>query len=217
MKKILSLLLFISLVLISLVSCGAPEEDIEGYFTSGGVGYFFTEDGVIVVKDGSATSTTFTQSEGIYTVDGATINKSDLTPGDFIAPIMGNVEYFTYETEGDVKSITGLTDEGKKQSVLFVPEGVTNIATEAFKASTNLEAFVIGKTSYPLNLSNGAFAGTDIDLYIVAEMAPGVDIVCGNNMLTGTDDIDIKIESEAYSTYTQHYTWGNFADYIEKY
>ena len=219
MKKLLSVILVLSFSLLALLSCGGPAnggDEIEGYYTSGGVGYFFTEDGVVVVKNGAAQSTSYTKSGTTYTVDGVELNEADLTKADFAAPTMGATEYFTYETNGNMVTITGLTTEGKAQEVLFAPKGVTNIATGAFEGS-ELEAFVIGKTDAPLNLSNGAFAGTEIDLYIVAEMAPGTDLTCGNQLLDNTDDIDIKVESGAYSTYKDHYTWGNFADHIEKY
>ena len=214
MKRIISVLLLIALCTLAFVSCGPEEVETRvGYFTSGDNGYFFTPAGVLKVTANGATATTYTYENGTYTVDGTAIADADLVAASFTAP--AESDSFTYTERSGKKYISGLTDAGKAQAILFAPANCAGIEEGALAEGT-AKVFIIGSmTSF--NVGNGAFKGTNgLSVYIDGANTTTA-ITCGKDMLKDTTGVTLYVGAAAYGNFKDDYTWGVFSSNIKKY
>ena len=212
MKKLLFCILTLSLILASLVGCGGAKDNntaLEGYYTKGDEGYFLTSYGAVKVTDGEALCVSYGANGDTVTVDGVDLTASELTKASFTAPADGG-DYFVIEG----KKLTGLTEAGKAQTLLFLPKGVTSVEAGAFKGSS-VKALVIGSFTGSVNLANGSLEGLTA-LYVDGSVTPN-GLTCGKNLLDGASSLQIKVGSAAYDDFKNHYNWGTFSDNIKKY
>lgn len=216
MKRFFVLLLALSLALTALVSCGGSGDSAPvGYYkTAEGDCYFFADGGAVHVTD-KATATTYTYERGNITVDGKTFAVSDLTAMTYTAPLAAK-EYFTYETLGNGRAISGLTELGKAQTVLFVPKDVQAVKRGAFSGATGLRAVVIGEgVGGALQLLDGAFSGTTgLHVYIACGTT---NVSAGENLASDTASLSLYILSSQYENFKNDYTWSKLSSLMKKY
>lgn len=208
MKKILALTLLLAICLTLAVSCKKNTADgIEGVYTHGGKTYAFVNGSALVYSAEGAKFLGASVDGDNVTVDGTTIARNDLAKGS-LAKCNASNDYFEIKTVAGIKTVTALTEAGKSQSALVIPEGVGDIAAGVFEG-TSVKAVVITEGA-KLNLSNGCFKnGGSLAVFISGSIAPA-DLTCGKSLLDGSTGVTFYIEKAALSTYQGHYNWGNF-------
>lgn len=122
--------------------------------------------------------------------------------------------YFLYESFGDGLKVTGLTEEGKAQSILTVPieaDGaqVTAIAGGAFSGSRAREVVIQGNVA---SIMDGAFADSALERIVLTEEYP-TQISVGQGLLDGTG-ANIFVPESALNRYRVSYFWSPYASRI---
>ena len=204
MKKILAFTLIAVLCLTLAVSCKKADGDtFTGIYTHGESTYVFFDGQAVVYSDTEAKC---------VAADTLEVKKEDLTAGRCAASDV-SLGYLVIETVAGVKTVTGLTDEGKKQTVIVLPAIVGDIKLGAFEGSS-VKAVVIAEGA-KLNLSNGCFKNGGSLAVIISEGVAPADLTCGKSMLDGTSGVSFYIGKAAFSTYEGHYNWGVFKDNLK--
>lgn len=205
MKKIFSFALVIALCLTLAVSCKKDDggSSMSGIYTHNDATYVFFGDNAVV----------YSADRVEYGLAGDVVaNKDELTAGS-LAASDASKNYLVIEMKEGTKKLTGLTEEGKKQSAIVIPADVKDIAPGAFEGSS-VKAVIIPEGS-KLNLSNGSLKnGGSLAVIIDGSIAPS-DLTCGKSMLDGTSGVTFYIAKAALSTYEGHYNWANFKDYLK--
>ena len=202
MKKIISLILILACMLLVccvLVSCNEENDSSYGIVADGDKTYFIAEGGAILIENGKAASV-------------ATPSLSTAPKSEKFKSVASAEEYFVISSG----KITGLTERGKSCAVLMVPSDVSGIAAGAFNGSTLKSLVIAGRPDgKPLNLANGAFAGTNGLNVFISEIPDNVTV--GKQLLDNTTGVKFFISADEYSTYKTHYYWGNFSNNLSKY
>ena len=208
MKKIFAMALLLALCLTLAVSCKNNTADsIEGVYTYDGKTYAFVSGGALVYSADGAKFLGASVDTDTVTVDGVAIPRTELTKSTLAAYTVSD-SYFEIKTVAGIKTITALTEEGKKQTALVIPATVGDIAAGVFEGS-DVKALVLTEGA-KLNLSNGCFKnGGELSVFISGKIAPA-DLTCGRSLLDATTGVTFYIEKAALSTYEGHYNWGNF-------
>lgn len=130
-----------------------------------------------------------------------------------------NSKYFTYEKTASGLIITGLTDEGKNQKTLIVPNNsdgtaVTELSGGALAQSGVLEVFVIPETSKLGTIGEKAFDGCKklrrIELYLLPDMI-SAHAEAFEGMASGCY---IYVPEENFGVFTGDYFWGGRMKYV---
>ncbi len=210
MKKIISITLLLALCLTLAVSCNKKTADsIEGVYSLDGVTYAFTSGGALAYSNDGASFGAYKIDGDSITVGALNINRGALAAST-LKKVAVNEEFFEIKTVAGIKTITALTESGKTQTALVIPEGIGDIAVGVFDGSS-VTAVVIPEGS-KLNLSNGCFKNKgSLSVFISGAIAPA-DLTCGKSLLEGTSGVTFYIEKAALSTYEGHYNWGNFKE-----
>jgi len=128
----------------------------------------------------------------------------------------GDIDCFIYEMRNQSAFITGLTEEGKKRSILTIPakwdgEIVSGIASEAFKDEKQLKRLFLQKNI--CIIEDNAFLGcSNLEQIILEEIEPeGCQV--GFELMNGTDAV-LLTEPELVSSYKVNYAWSIYSNRI---
>lgn len=128
--------------------------------------------------------------------------------------------FFLYTEQDGAMVLTGLTESGKKQTLLTMPvsfEGkpVTAIAKEAFAESEVLERVFIDERTNLTAFFDGAFDGCPT-LTRVEIMVPPARINAGMNLFGASNtDCKIFVPLSLYARYATDYGWGPLVSRID--
>ena len=204
MKKIISLMLILATAFAltaMLTSCNGQSEDAAyGVVEADGKTYFVADGGALVIENGVASAT----SDVSGTPESKKFNAHETT-GD----------YFTYtEVQGKI-NITGLTETGKAQSVIVLPEKIDGKAVVMVSAGAfdGLQNLVIATMSASVTIADGGFKG--VKNVFVATTADLVSVSA--NLLTDSNGTTVYISADEFSNFKSHYNWGNLASYLNKF
>lgn len=125
----------------------------------------------------------------------------------------GDAAYFTYRIEGETAVLTGLTEEGKKQTILTVPselEGcpVTRLGRAVFAGNGVITKIVVPPALGIID--DGAFDGCKSLAGVYLRSANPGDCLVGQHLLDGTE-AKIYVPADALTDYRLHYFWASYA------
>ncbi len=132
--------------------------------------------------------------------------------------------YFVLEAADDGSwKITGLTDDGKIQEELTIPDftngaAVTTVSKGAFDGSS-CKKLILG--SNISRLDGGALSGSDITEIFIPDGRGAQDISVPNNtseelfVAGGQQQRAIYVDSELYEEYIGDYFWGDYAAWLQ--
>ncbi len=125
--------------------------------------------------------------------------------------------YFTYDSFNEGLMITGLTEEGKKQSELEVPwlidgQKVVALGENAFAGSDTLRVVRIQPNI--VRIMQGAFDGAPRLTEVHIENTAGANIlVPGNSLFDNTPGrLRVYVPQSAFGSFLADYFWGNYID-----
>lgn len=139
-------------------------------------------------------------------------------------PYDENERFFTFEVRYGVRMISGVTDEGKKQTSLVTPKAVdgkraVSIAADAFAGCDLLTDLVV--TDNVASISDGAFRGAS-HLKRIHILSKNPDNTTVNGMdptlplLEGLPDgAFFYVPADALNAYSFNYFWAAYADYLK--
>lgn len=119
--------------------------------------------------------------------------------------------------------ITGLTDEGRTQEELTIPDftdnaAVSTVAKGAFDSSS-CKKLILGKSI--TRLDGGALSGSNITEIIIPHGRSAADISVPNNtseelfVAGGQQRLAIYVDPELYEEYISDYFWGDYAAWLQ--
>lgn len=131
-----------------------------------------------------------------------------------------NADCFVYEAAGDGLRITGLTERGKASTVLVLPAEADGRAVTAIEAGA-LDGAAARSITVQANLTylpDGAFGGcTALSRVIILQPDPAA-LRVGTALLDGApESCRIAVPEESYTAYCLNYSWGVYAQRIDKY
>ncbi|MBQ0010388.1 MAG: hypothetical protein KBS76_04735, partial [Ruminococcus sp.] len=139
-------------------------------------------------------------------------------------PYDENERFFTFEVRYGVRMISGVTDEGKKQTSLVTPKAVdgkraVSIAADAFAGCDLLTDLVV--TDNVASISDGAFRGAS-HLKRIHILSKNPDNTTVNGMdptlplLEGLPDgAFFYVPAEVIGAYRFNYFWAAYAEYLK--
>lgn len=131
-----------------------------------------------------------------------------------------NAKYFLFEEIEGGLAITGLSDEGKRQTTLQIPRGHDNkailmIGDNAFAGATALETIIIGEYAVVRSISVDAFAGCDTLRQIELHLTPSALPIDSNVLTRLPSDCFIYIPQNMYGEFATDYFWSSMMKYIK--
>ena len=123
--------------------------------------------------------------------------------------------YFVMENIDGVMTLTGITEEGRKQSELTLPiacDGlaVQTVAANAFAGCDALTTIIISEDTRLSLISDGAFAGAPNLVQIAVHVHPDI-ILVGSGLMDGAaKDARIWVKNEFYGDFAAHYFWSEY-------
>lgn len=127
--------------------------------------------------------------------------------------------YFVYTNIANGVSITGLTDEGKKQTELTVPKSidgkaVTYIANRAFADEKTLQSITVPHTvGYGDRLFENSSV-TALNIVLSNDISVAFPSV-GADLLGGNDNIQIYVSSNRHAAIVGDYFWSKYSGRIQ--
>ena len=125
---------------------------------------------------------------------------------------------FQWKAEDGTAVLTGLTEKGREQETISVPDRIEGLPVEILPA----EIFAGNRRVRRIEVSSGirliednAFAGCTSLKEIVMESADPEDCMVGQKLLEGTD-ADILVPEEALTDYRLNYSWSSYGSRIVK-
>ena len=201
MKKIISILLLLAAV-FSLAACNNEPEASYGVVEADGKVYFVADGGAIVIDGGKATAA------DASAVSGTPASKKLAAPDT-------TEDYFVYSEINGKINITGLTDSGKAQSVIVLPEkiGGKAVAMVSAGAFDGLKSLVIAETDAAITLADNALKGVT-NVYLATKP----DLVgVGENLLSDSNGVNLYVCADEFSNFKSHYNWGNHSAKLNKF
>lgn len=202
MKKIISLVLLLACTLslvFTLAACNGGDAAKYGLIEADGKTYFLADGAALVIENGTAAATDASAVTG------------ELASKVFNAPASTG-DFFTYTEINGKINITGLTDEGKAQSVIILPEKINgkSIALISANAFTGLDNLVIAKHSASMSISKNAFSGVK-NLFLATD--PNL-LEVGDGLFEGDSAVKVYVSQDMLSTFKEHYNWKKYASVV---
>ncbi len=132
-----------------------------------------------------------------------------------------NAKYFTFEKTASGIIITGLTDEGKKQTSLTVPQSfdgtaVTELAGGALSQSDVLEVLVVPENSNLETFGEKAFDGCKKLKKVELHLLPGKISAHAGAFEGMNQNCFIYVPEENFGVFTGDYFWGGMMKYVRQ-
>ena len=125
----------------------------------------------------------------------------------------------------DIYAIVGLTEEGKRQTVLNIPAGTDGIAiAKIYEGALNgAEARKLYVGENVSAIDPGAFGGASslAEVYVTAASPTDISIADGNHKYLATegapDSLKIYVPTASLEEYKADYSWGNYVSRLRGY
>lgn len=132
-----------------------------------------------------------------------------------------NAKYFTFEKTSSGLTITGLTDDGKKQTTLTVPKysegaAVTELAGGALSQSGVLKTLIVPEDSNLETFGEKAFDGCKMLKRIELYLLPSKITAHAKAFEGMNSDCLIYVPEENFGVFTGDYFWGGMMRYVAK-
>ncbi len=204
MKKFLSILLLTATLFAVCSVLGSCNGDTAaaGLIEADGKTYFIAAGGTVVIENGNAKP-----------ADGGAVSGTPVSK-KFDAPDTTE-DYFVYSEINGKINITGLTEAGKAQSVIILPQtiGGKEVALVSAGALDGLDSLIIATPKSAITISDNAFSGVK-NVYLATDPAT---VTVGANLFSSTTGVNVFVCADEYSDYKSHYNWGAHSDKLTAY
>ena len=132
-----------------------------------------------------------------------------------------DAQYFTYEEVDGGVQITGLTEEGTKQTALIVPTAYNGVAVTGFTATAFAGNTVIEEIRIQRNIrliEDASFSGcTNLKALYMAEGEAPSRCKVGMRFLEGAEGLKVYVENDKLVDYLNDYFWSRYSDVVKGY
>ena len=202
MKKLISFVLLLACALsltLALTSCNGGDAAKYGLTEADGKTYFLAEGAALVIENGNATAT---DASGVTDERASKVFNAPASTGDF----------FTYTEINGKINVTGLTESGKAQAIIILPEKINGksialISAGAFEGVDNL---VIAKHSASMSIAKNAFKGVK-NLFLATD--PNL-LEVGDGLFDGDSSVKVYVSQDMLSSFKEHYNWKKYASVL---
>ncbi|MFA6829837.1 MAG: leucine-rich repeat protein [Bacilli bacterium] len=128
--------------------------------------------------------------------------------------------YFTYQSEGDHYVIDGMTALGVGKKDIIIPSTYNDLPVTSFKANVFAGNTALSSVTIQPSirvLEDRSFYGCSAlrSVYVEANKPNNTSI--GFNLLDGTNDVSIYVQSASVTSYRHDYFWGHYGSQIKSY